>query len=75
MSAFTVKSVGTDYDKITGEVSILLSDTEAYETMSRAVNPYGDGLVIALLISDSAHFIVQMLYFRLLKKEDYYVKE
>lgn len=43
LEAGTVKLVGTDYDKITGEVSILLSDAEGYETMSRAVNPYGDG--------------------------------
>lgn len=50
MSAFTVKSVGTDYDKITGEVSILLSDTEAYETMSRAVNPYGVGLACGRIV-------------------------
>ena len=43
LEAGTVKLVGTDYDMITGEVSALLSDAGAYETMSRAVNPYGDG--------------------------------
>ena len=35
--------VGTDYNKIMSEVSILLDDTVAYEKMSHAVNPYGDG--------------------------------
>lgn len=44
LSAGTVKLVGTDYDKIVGEVSVLLDDEEAYNTMSKAVNPYGDGL-------------------------------
>lgn len=44
LSAGTVKLVGTDYDKIVGEVSTLLADASAYERMSKAVNPYGDGL-------------------------------
>ncbi len=39
----TVHLVGTDYDKIVSEVSMLLDDTQAYERMSKAVNPYGDG--------------------------------
>ena len=39
----TVHLVGTDYDKIVNEVSTLLDDPVAYEKMSKAVNPYGDG--------------------------------
>ena len=39
----TVHLVGTNYDKIVGEVSTLLDDAEAYQRMSQAVNPYGDG--------------------------------
>ena len=39
----TVHLVGTDYDKIMTEISILLDDNNAYEAMSKAVNPYGDG--------------------------------
>ena len=39
----TVHLVGTDYDKIINEVSILLENEEAYAKMSQAVNPYGDG--------------------------------
>lgn len=39
----TVHLVGTDYDKIMTEVSGLLEDVDAYEKMSKAVNPYGDG--------------------------------
>ena len=44
LEAGTVKLVGTDYDRIVGEVSSLLEDKEEYLAMSRAVNPYGDGL-------------------------------
>lgn len=43
VTAGTVKLVGTDYEKIVGEVSTLLDDDAAYNEMSRAVNPYGDG--------------------------------
>lgn len=43
LSAGTVKLVGTDYEKIVNEVSILLDDNVAYEKMSKSVNPYGDG--------------------------------
>lgn len=39
----TVHLVGSDYNKIMTEVSTLLDDTKAYEQMSHAVNPYGDG--------------------------------
>ena len=39
----TVHLVGTDYEKIVSEVSTLLDDATAYEKMSKAVNPYGDG--------------------------------
>lgn len=43
LDAGTVKLVGTNYDRIVGEVSVLLDDATAYERMSKAVNPYGDG--------------------------------
>lgn len=43
LASGTVHLVGTDYDKIVNEVSTLLEDKAAYETMSKAVNPYGDG--------------------------------
>ena len=42
--AGTVKLVGTNYDRIVDEVSRLLEDSGSYEKMSKAVNPYGDGL-------------------------------
>ena len=43
LASGTVHLVGTDYNKIMTEVSNLLDDAIAYEQMSKAVNPYGDG--------------------------------
>lgn len=43
LASGTVLLVGTDYQKIMDEVSTLLEDEQAYEKMSKAVNPYGDG--------------------------------
>jgi UDP-N-acetylglucosamine 2-epimerase (non-hydrolysing) len=39
----TVHLVGTNHDLIVSEVSTLLDDPIAYDKMSKAVNPYGDG--------------------------------
>ena len=39
----TVHLVGTNHDLIVSEVSSLLDDPVAYDKMSKAVNPYGDG--------------------------------
>lgn len=44
LQAGTVKLVGTNYDKIVNEVSLLLENEEYYNEMSTAVNPYGDGM-------------------------------
>ena len=43
VEAGTVKLVGTDTARIVNEVSTLLNNDEAWQTMSRAHNPYGDG--------------------------------
>lgn len=51
LEAGTVKLVGTDYDKIVSEVSALLDDEAYYEKMSKAVNPYGDGLACSRIIN------------------------
>lgn len=44
LDAGTVKLVGTNYEKIVTEVSRLLDDEDYYNKMSKAVNPYGDGI-------------------------------
>ena len=50
LSAGTVKLVGTDFNKIVNEVSVLLDDNQAYERMSKAVNPYGDGFACKRIV-------------------------
>ena len=50
LDAGTVKLVGTDYDKIVKEVSLLLDNLEYYDNMSKAVNPYGDGLACGRIV-------------------------
>ena len=50
LEAGTVKLVGTDYNKIVSEVSLLLDDQAHYDTMSKAVNPYGDGLACGRIV-------------------------
>lgn len=50
LSSGTVHLVGTDYNKIMNEVSILLDDEAIYEKMSKAVNPYGDGLACSRIV-------------------------
>ena len=51
LDAGTVKLVGTDYNKIVNEVSALIDDENAYEKMSKAVNPYGDGLACGRIVN------------------------
>ena len=46
----TVHLVGTNHDLIVSEVSTLLDDAQAYERMSKAVNPYGDGKACSRIV-------------------------
>lgn len=50
LSSGTVHLVGTDYNRIIDEVSTLLDDADAYNKMSKAVNPYGDGYACRRII-------------------------
>ena len=50
LDAGTVKLVGTDHDLIVNEVSRLLEDEVYYDKMSKAVNPYGDGLACSRIV-------------------------
>ena len=52
LEAGTVKLVGTDFNKIVTEVSMLLEDDSAYEKMSKAVNPYGDGMACGRIVAE-----------------------
>lgn len=53
LDAGTVLLVGTDVDKIVNQVTDLLIDTERYQQMSQAQNPYGDG--------NASQYIVQTI--------------
>ena len=50
LEAGTVKLVGTNHDLIVSEVSRLIEDPAYYERMSKAVNPYGDGLACSRIV-------------------------
>ncbi|CAA6807658.1 MAG: UDP-N-acetylglucosamine 2-epimerase (EC [uncultured Sulfurovum sp.] len=50
LEAGTVKLVGTDANLIVKEASVLLHDQEAYELMSKAHNPYGDGKACSRIV-------------------------
>ncbi|ALM54660.1 non-hydrolyzing UDP-N-acetylglucosamine 2-epimerase [Halomonas huangheensis] len=50
VQAGTVKLVGTDVDRIVSELKTLLTDQQAYEAMSYAHNPYGDGKACARIL-------------------------
>ena len=67
MQAGTVKLVGTDKNTIVTEANILIRNANAYEEMSRAINPYGDG-------NASKRIVDNILYYFNLKEnraEDY----
>ncbi|HPX62387.1 MAG TPA: UDP-N-acetylglucosamine 2-epimerase, partial [Deltaproteobacteria bacterium] len=56
MESGTVKLVGTDTEKICAEVQLLLDSQEAYDVMSRAHNPYGDGLASKRIVEIICEF-------------------
>ncbi len=50
LDAGTIRLVGTDETKIVSEASRLLDKASCYQSMSRALNPYGDGMASARII-------------------------
>ncbi len=55
VEAGTVRLIGTDRDRVYEETKRLLTDKAAYDAMSNAVNPYGDG--------QASHRIVQAILY------------
>lgn len=51
VSAGTVRLVGTDVEKIVSELTLLLDDDVAYQNMSIAHNPYGDGAACTRILN------------------------
>lgn len=49
--AGTVKMVGTSYENIVKETSLLLTDQHAYNEMAKSHNPYGDGKATERIIT------------------------
>ena len=55
VAAGTVALVGTDRDELLRRLELLLDDNEAYQRMSRAHNPYGDGQASARIVERLRH--------------------
>lgn len=55
VAAGTARLVGTDEDRIVSEVFTLLDDSEAYRSMARAHNPFGDGQAAGRIARIVAH--------------------
>lgn len=53
----TVKLVGTEVNKIISEANALIRDQKAYENMSKAVNPYGDGKASERIVSAIKNYL------------------
>lgn len=63
VQAGTVKLVGTDIEKIVNEANELLNNLESYNKMSKAINPYGDGVASQRIVD------AILKYFNLNSKE------
>lgn len=50
--AGTVKLIGSEYENIVNEATLLLSDESVYQKMSQAMNPYGDGRAVARIVEE-----------------------
>ena len=55
VDAGTVKLVGTAYDDVWRETSLLLDDSKYYQSMAEAANPYGDGRACERIIRKILH--------------------
>lgn len=54
--AGTVLLVGSDEDRIVREATRLLRDDDAYQAMSRTINPYGDGRAAERIVAGVREF-------------------
>ena len=50
--AGTVKLIGSEYENIVNEATLLLSDENVYRKMSQAMNPYGDGHAVERIVEE-----------------------
>jgi len=59
VDAGTAKLIGTASADILREASLLLEDSNAYDAMARAHNPFGDGKASARIVEVSRRFLAQ----------------
>jgi UDP-N-acetylglucosamine 2-epimerase (non-hydrolysing) len=59
VDAGTAKLIGTDAADILRETALLLENSEAYEAMARAHNPFGDGQASARILESCRRFLQQ----------------
>jgi UDP-N-acetylglucosamine 2-epimerase (non-hydrolysing) len=57
VDAGTARLIGTAAADIVAEASSLLSDSQAYEAMARAVNPFGDGQASGRIVAAARSFL------------------
>lgn len=57
VKAGTLRLIGTDEDTVCQEISNLLVDTELYNQMSNATNPYGDGHASQYIVDDVVSYL------------------
>ena len=55
VKAGTVALIGTDKDAVYNTTKTLLTDADAYNAMSNAVNPYGDGRAAERIVRAILH--------------------
>lgn len=60
VEAGTVILVGTDVDRIVSEVTALMEDSDRYDAMSKAHNPYGDGHACARILDGLRSWSAQL---------------
>jgi UDP-N-acetylglucosamine 2-epimerase (non-hydrolysing) len=57
VDAGTARLIGTATQDIVAEASRLLTDTEAYQAMAHAHNPFGDGQASGRIVAAARHFL------------------
>jgi UDP-N-acetylglucosamine 2-epimerase (non-hydrolysing) len=57
VEAGTVRLVGTNVEKITNAIAVLLTDESQYQSMAMAHNPYGDGQSCARILESLSMFV------------------
>ncbi len=60
IAAGTLKLVGTEYENVKQEMTVLLEDETQYQQMAQAKNPYGDGQASRRILDAIAYHFGQL---------------